>query len=223
MIVIGGQKGRQAMRRFAARQIKMMVYSTLILPEGYIPLFGIDLQKNKRLALLVNLAALLIAAVMIVPALFLMPISQLFSMSSGLVLYFLRFVVLLAGIVIYMVLHELIHGLFIKFFSGVRASYGFTGLYAYAGSEAYFHKKSYLIIALAPVVILGMILLAVNFLVPDSWFWVVYFIQVCNLSGAAGDFYVVGRFAGLPENVLVQDTGVSMTVYGQDSSITEKS
>ena len=36
------------------------------LPEGYAPLLSVDLQKNKKLALLVNLLALVIA----VPLLF---------------------------------------------------------------------------------------------------------------------------------------------------------
>src|SRR5699024_9973818 len=117
----------------------------------------------------------------------------------------------------YLVLHELVHGVLIWFFSGRMAHFGFSGLYAYAGSEAYFKKSSYLIIALAPIVVWGMVLLLLIFLVPPDWFWVVYLIQAFNVSGAAGDLYVTVLFARLPKHILVQDTGTAMTVYAPQS------
>jgi hypothetical protein len=86
-------------------------------------------------------------------------------------------------------------------------------MYAYAGSEAYFNKKSYIIIALAPVVIWGAVLGVLCAVLPQSWFWVVYLIQIGNISGAAGDFYVTFKFLKLPKDILVNDTGVAMTVY----------
>jgi hypothetical protein len=101
-----------------------------------------------------------------------------------------------------------------------KVKYGFTGLYAFAGSDDYYYKKPYIAIALAPIVVWGVILGIVNALVPVEWFWVVYFIQLINLSGAAGDLYVTCRFAGLPKDILIRDYGVSMTVYarGEDGS-----
>lgn len=183
------------------------------LPDTHQQLLSIDLQKNKRLLLLVNGIALAIAAALVVPALFLVPISSLFEMSKGLGAYALRFGVLLIGTFAYIVLHELVHGIFMKALSGVKPRYGFTGPYAYAGSDAYFNKKSYIVIALAPVVIWGVVLAIINFFVPSEWFWVVYLIQVSNLSGAGGDLYVTVKFSRLPKDILVQDTGVAMTVF----------
>lgn len=120
---------------------------TLTLPDGYAGLCSIDLQKDKRLALLI------------------------------------------------------------------------TGLYAYAGSEAYFTKKRYFIIALAPVAVWGVVLLALCMLVPAPWFWTVYLIQIGNIAGAAGDFYVVWRFAAMPPDILVRDAGVDMTVYSRGRKV----
>lgn len=186
------------------------------LPSGYEKAFEIDLQKNKRLAFAVNAAALVIAAVMIIPACFIVPISDLFNIEKyGFAVYLVRFAVMLAGMVVYMILHELVHGFFMKRYSKLKPTYGFTGLYAYAGSEAYFYKKPYIIIALAPVVIWGVCLAVISFLVSEKWFWVVYFIQICNISGATGDFYVVAKFFNKPDNMLVKDIGVSMTAYLQ--------
>ncbi len=183
------------------------------LPDGYREILSVDLQKDKRLMLLVNGIALAIAIALLVPALFLVPISSLFDMSEGLGPYALRFGALIVGSLAYIVLHELVHGIFMKALSGVKPRYGFTGPYAYAGSNAYFNKKSYIVIALAPVVIWGVILGILNCFTSPAWFWVVYLIQIANLSGAGGDLYVTAKFCRLPKDILVQDTGVAMTVF----------
>lgn len=185
----------------------------LSLPDGYHESLRIDLQHDKKLSLLVNGTALFILLVMALTAFYFVPLTTLFSMDQGFIMYVLRFAVLILGSLAYIVLHELTHGIFIRKFSGQKPNFGFTGLYAYAGSSAYFSKIPYLIIALAPVVIWGVVLLVVNLLVPTGWFYVVYFIQMGNLSGAAGDLYVTLRFSRLPKDILVQDSGISMTVY----------
>lgn len=183
------------------------------LPAGYVPIDEVDLQKDKKLMLLVNGLALVILLAFGIPGHMLVPIGTIHDTGDGVGMMFLRVGVLLAGTVAYIVLHELVHGVFIKKYSGYPAFYGFTGIYAYAGSKAYFAKKDYFVIALAPVVIWGIVLVVVNLLVPRSWFWVVYFIQLTNISGAAGDLYVVWRFFRLPEDILIQDHSVSMVVY----------
>ncbi len=190
-----------------------MQKSMSVLPEGYKEGLSIDLQKDKKLALLVNGLSLLIAVLTVVPVLFLVPITPLFDVSGDWVSYFLRLGALLVGMAVYMVLHEAVHGIAMKLCGTKKVKYGFTGLYAFAGSDDYYGKAAYLFIALAPVVLWGIALGVACFLVPASWFWVVYLIEVVNLSGAAGDLYVTVRFLRLPKDILVRDVGTSMTVY----------
>lgn len=185
------------------------------LPDGYTAYFAIDLQKNTKLSLLVNGFALLIAALAVIPMLFVVPISTLFNMSGGLGHYFLKFAVLFGLMVAYLVLHELVHGVAMRMCGTKKIKYGFTGLYAFAGSDDYYDKRSYLFIALAPVVLWGIVLAVVTPFVSEQWFWVVYFQQVMNLSGAAGDLYVTVKFFRLPDSVLIKDSGVGMTVYAK--------
>ena len=185
------------------------------LPQGYREIDSIDLQKNKKLSLLVNGLALLIGVLMAVPMHFVVPITALFDMSDGFVAYFIRFGVLMAAMIVYMVLHEWVHGVTMKLCGTKKVKYGFTGLYAFAGSEDYYDKRSYITIALAPIVVWGVVLLVLNLLVPTQWFWVVYLVQITNISGAAGDLYVTYRFSRLPADILVRDYGVGMTVYSQ--------
>lgn len=184
-----------------------------VLPEDYGEIYSLNLQKDKRAAIIVNLLALAIAAVMAVSMNFFVPVTSFFDMSGGIVRYFLRLAALIVLMVLYMVLHELVHGIAMKLCGTKRVKYGFTGLYAFAGSEDYYDKKSYIFIALAPIVLWGTVLAAVNFFVPTEWFWIVYMIQLINISGAAGDLFAAVKFSRMPKNILIQDSGVSMRVF----------
>ena len=187
-----------------------------ILPDGYSQIYEIDLQKNKKKMLLVNGIALLISVLMVVPMCFYIPITELFSFEKGILQYFIRFAVLLVLTVVYMVLHELVHGITMKLCGTKKVKYGFTGLYAFAGSDDYYDKKSYITIALAPVVLWGVVIAIINCFMPREWFWVVYFLQIMNISGAAGDMYVTFKFSKMPKDILVRDHGVGMKVYSKN-------
>lgn len=184
-----------------------------VLPEDYGEIYSLNLQKDKRTAIIVNLLALAIAAVMAVSMNFFVPVTSVFDMSGGIVRYFLRLAALIVLMVLYTVLHELVHGIAMKLCGTKRVKYGFTGLYAFAGSEDYYDKKSYIFIALAPIVLWGTVLAAVNFFVTTEWFWIVYMIQLINISGAAGDLFAAVKFSRMPKNILIQDSGVSMRVF----------
>lgn len=192
------------------------MYSTQTLPENYKKIFSINLQTDKKKAFLINGLALIISAVMAVPMLFYKSITSLFDMSQGLIAYTTRFAVLLVSLIAYIILHELVHGITMKLCGTKKVKYGFTGLYAFAGSEDYYDKKSYIAIALAPVIVWGIIIAIINIFVQDSYFWVVYLLQIMNISGAAGDFYVTARFSKMPKDILVKDSGVGMTVYSAE-------
>ena len=181
------------------------------LPENYKQIFEIDLMKNKKQMVAVNVIAAVVMIAMIVIGGVMVPIGQLYEGNIA-----LKMLLLWAGYMAYIVLHELVHGIFMKHYSGVKPKYGFTLLYAYAGSTAYFNKKSYIIIALAPVVIWGIVLGVLCAVVPSGWFWIPYFIQTGNVSGAAGDAYVTYKMLTFPKDILVNDTGVAMTVYAKD-------
>ena len=183
------------------------------LPEDYGEIYAIDLQKDKKKAILINGLAILIAVMVAVPAAFIKPVGALFDMSHGWGAYFLRFGVMMVASIAYLVLHELVHGIAMKLCGTKKVRYGFTGLYAFAGSDDYYGKKSYIFIALAPVVLWGIVLAVICCLVPDEWFWVAYIVQITNISGAAGDLFVTVRFSRMPADILVRDYGVSMRVY----------
>ncbi|MBQ2945420.1 MAG: DUF3267 domain-containing protein [Clostridia bacterium] len=186
------------------------------LPEGYREIYSLDLQKNKKASVVVNLLALVIAALFAVPMHFVVPITELYSMDNGLTSYTVRCVAMIVLMIVYMVLHEAIHGIAMKMCGTKKVKYGFTGLYAFAGSNDFYDKKSYIFISLAPVVVLGIVLAVINPFVSAEWFWVVYMIQLMNISGAAGDIFVTARFSRMLSDILVQDYGVGMKVYSRE-------
>ena len=188
-------------------------------PNGYKLGKTIDLQNNKKQMILVNMASILIAIILVVPMIFLVPISGLFKLDTtgidGLGLYALRFLVLFVGSILYIVLHEATHGIVMKMFGAKKVKFGFTFIYAYAGTkEEYFKKWPYIIIALAPVTVFFIIFAAIcPFIYQTTWFWVVYFWQIQNLSGAAGDIIVSFMLLNKPKNSYILDEGTNMKVF----------
>lgn len=188
------------------------------LPEGYREIKKVDMQSDKKLMILINGLALVIILVLFFAGGFIYPFS--FEINGDDMMPFVK----TAGVVIlclaaYIVGHELVHGIFIKKYSGRKAKYGFTGMYAYAGTDAYFPKREYIIIALAPVVAFGILFLLLNIFLPKNYFWFFYILQGFNLSGAAGDFYITRLMGKLPEDTLVHDEGIAMKMYSQKGNL----
>lgn len=157
------------------------------LPAGYGLTERIDLLKNKRQLWLVNGLSLVLLVLTAVLGLCLRPWDWSgWSLSTSLLA--------LAGICLYIVGHEAVHGAAMFLLSHEKPRFGFSLMYAYAGSDAYFSKGPYLIISLAPAVLWGLLLAVLTVLLPDPWFWPLWIIQITNISGSAGDFYVFSKY-----------------------------
>lgn len=199
------------------------------LPEGYSEIKRIDLVNDTKLAVQLSIGALVIAVAVWIIGHIIVPFglaifepdnipSWLIYMSAAINIpsWILQIIGVLISLAIYVIIHELIHGAFFKLYSGRRAKYGFAMLTPYCGSDAYYNKRQYVIIGLAPVVLSGIVLLGLNIVLPAQWFWWVYLIQVMNLSGAAGDIYMAGLMNRLPADILIHDEGVAMTIYARE-------
>lgn len=183
------------------------------LPDGYREICSVDLKKDKKAAVFVNLLAIAIAVILVLPMNAVIPFYRSLVSQTDIKDILIKYVVLLVLMVLYVILHELVHGVAMRICGTKKVKYGFNGMYAFAGSADYYDKTAYIFIALAPIVLWGVVLAVVNILVPAEWFWVIYIIQVLNLSGAAGDLYVSVKFSRLPRDILVQDYGIGMVVY----------
>ncbi len=183
------------------------------LPESYREIYSIDLQNDKKKLVIVNGSAIVIAVLLVISMNFIVPFYTMFNLENGINDMFKKYGIIIISMIAYTILHEFVHGIAMKICGTKKVKYGFTGLYAFAGSEDFYNKKSYIFIALAPIVLWGVILGIVNAFVPIGWFWLVYLIQVINLSCAAGDLFVTIKFSRLPKDILIQDSGVTMKVF----------
>jgi hypothetical protein len=96
----------------------------------------------------------------------------------------------------------------------VKPKFGFVGWAAYCGNPAYCDKPRYAIVALAPLVVWGVIFGILNaFFRTGVWFWVIWLLQTVNIGGAAGDLFVAWKLTKYPKEILVQDVGTAMCVY----------
>lgn len=178
-------------------------------PKGYRQIAVMDFVRNRRQLLTVNLSALAVVAAMVGIGLALVPFAPTWAMLRANVWPWLA---LAAMYVAYISLHELTHGVLMHLLSGVRPRYGFQLCYAYAGSNVYFDRRSHNLIALAPLVLWGAVLFALERTLPEGWFWLLYLIQISNVSGSAGDVYCVLALRRYPKDILIQDTGTRMRI-----------
>ena len=184
------------------------------LPAGYRQYLTIDLQHDKKTALKVNLWGVAIMVVLFLIGALIRPISLILDRDEGLSAFLLHWGVIIVSMLVYLVLHELTHAAAMKYYGSTKVRFGFTGMYAYAGSEVdYFAKKPYRVIALAPLVLWTLILTPICFVVPQDWFWPMWVLLVMHVSGCIGDIWVTLRLLREPEEIYVRDTGVEMTVF----------
>lgn len=185
------------------------------LPRGYRLKEKMDLAGNRRqMRAIMWLSVGLFVAAMAV-GLLIAPLSSLVRRDAGIGNLAIKLAVLAGGIIVYIVGHEAVHGVCMWSLSRVKPRFGVTLMYAYAGSEVYFAKYAYVLIALMPAVVWTAVLGGLCWAVPADWFWVIWLIQAMNVSGAAGDFYVAFRIGRMPPGLLVQDSGTAMSVYVQ--------
>jgi hypothetical protein len=119
-----------------------------------------------------------------------------------------------AVMVVAIVLHELVHGLFFQVFTGHRPEYGIGTGYAFAAMpDWYFPKKQYLVIGLSPLVLLTVLGLLLCLVVPTNWLAPLVIGMVINAGGAIGDMYICWRIGMDESDVWVKDTGDGFQLY----------
>ncbi len=180
------------------------------LPDGYKEIYKVNLQIDKKVLILLNVISAVIILFMLAIPLFTKYRIYYFALVDS-----FKLIMLAVFMAVYVVLHELTHALAMRICGTKKVKFGLTLLYAYAGSDDYYDKKSYIFIALAPVVLFGIILLILNITLPNDWFIIIYIVQAMNISGAAGDVFVTYKFSKMPKDILVLDYGVGMTVYSK--------
>ena len=178
--------------------------SCLGVPEGYELKYTLDLQKDKKVFLLLNVLSIVI----ILPLLLGFGLFDFDQLGTFDLFYiFPAFL----GIII---IHEYIHGFFFHRYSQAKVKYQFHGWAFSASTPGYtYKKKNYLIIGLAPAVILNTALILLSIFLEGPYDLIAYFVFIIHFSGCIGDFYVTALLLKYPSRTYVEDTGTGMKFY----------
>ena len=185
------------------------------LPEGYKEFYKIDLQNDKKTNVFIQVAGVLIMLLMGTIGSIFIPLTKFLDYHDGLKYGFIKLAIIAVGALLCILISLLLQSIFIGWFIKTKIQYGYTGTYAYAKGDAYFNKKSYTIISLAPMIIIGIVLLIFNFIVGTAYFWWVYFFHIVNIAAPFDRMYVVYKLSKFPKDILIKDDGASMTVYSR--------
>ena len=184
-----------------------------VLPAGYDLCETLDMAADREVFKRIMWSSIAVTAAMVVCGLLAVSPGLLFALGWLRVLLAVFFT--LAGMVVYVLAPEWVHGVLIRIFTGEPAQFGFnlgSGM-AYAKSSWFFSRPAYIAVALAPVLVWGVVLGVLMGDVPGEYFWCLYVIQIFNISGAVGDLYVTWLVLRMPKGVLVYDEGTSMKFF----------
>lgn len=112
----------------------------------------------------------------------------------------------IVGSLIVLPVHELIHGLAF-FLWGGKPFFGAKLPFAlYCGArQQLFARNQYLVVGLAPLVIITLVALLLTFFSPVLASYT-FFANLSNFSGAVGDVWVASRILRQPARILIEDT-----------------
>nr|THJ68914.1 DUF3267 domain-containing protein [Rhodococcus qingshengii] len=184
-----------------------MIGNTNVLPAQYAVRTTVDLKTDRKIAAAIQVVVISIAVVLVGLALILdFPFSSDFST-------WVTIVMTVVACLFYMVVHELTHAGFLWLFSRTRPAVMLRIPYLAVGGRGYLNTRSFLVVALAPVVVWGFVLVTLLLTLPSQFFFSVYVVTILNFAGSSGDYFQAYAVAKIPSSALIQDDGRVTTVY----------
>lgn len=198
-----------------------MMEPTRTLPDEYHLLGTLDLSKNKRALIVMNVIGTVFF--FFFAWLFFMLASKLRpgvpAMASVIEIGGWSDMIGILGVLllaqaIMIILHEGVHGFFFWVFTRARPIYAFKGLYAYAAlPDWYIPRNPYLVTCLGPLMVITLAGLILMIFVPAEWLKIIIFIMTLNAAGATGDMAIAAWLLSTPSTSYAQDHGDAFSIY----------
>ena len=129
----------------------------------------------------------------------------------------LALLLLVVGFIVYIVLHELVHGVVYKAFTKRKLTFGVTMTCAYCGvPDVFVYRTASLCAVLAPFVIFSIAFIVPMFFLQNTvWFLLLAALFAMHFGGCVGDLYitVLYVFKFRDGKTLMRDTGPVQTFY----------
>ncbi len=118
---------------------------------------------------------------------------------------------IILSVIGFIIIHELIHVIFISIFSKDKLKIKIKFPTIAVGSDAYFNKTQYIVIALAPVIILGMASLICLLLLPYNFLFSI--LLILNFASASGDYILTYYALKQKKNTYFVDTAEKTILF----------
>jgi hypothetical protein len=123
-------------------------------------------------------------------------------------------------IILMLVLHELVHGIFFWLFTHDKPRFAIKTGYAFAAApEWYLTRMQYIIVGLSPFMIISIISIILTCYVNASLIPYLLLSATFNAAGSLGDFIVVGWIISQPYTILVKDEGDIFSTYSPNNDL----
>lgn len=120
---------------------------------------------------------------------------------------------ILLGCLCFIIIHESVHLIFMKIFSKERLCLSFKFPTISVGSNGKFSKRQFIIIALAPVVILGVVLALLIIFCSESYKFFLSILLILNFAGSGGDYLQVFEMRKYSMDTFFQDNSIETSIY----------
>jgi hypothetical protein len=190
---------------------------TNVRPENASLVYSLDLLNNRRAFWLLQIPGTL--AFILFGFLLILWTDQLRTdlyqlYSHGLVVTLWGAFSLLLSATVTIGLHELVHGIFFWLYSRSRPLFGLRGGYAFAAAPGWFFpRRQYLIVALAPLVLLTVVGMLLLLIVPAGALGAILFGVTVNISGAVGDMWIALQVLRQRGQIMIEDTGDGINIF----------
>lgn len=189
------------------------------LPSNYELIYSID-AKSKKIGIIftiVSLAILLVVMGICIVPLLINKVS--IEINRGSTDLLIAYVIFMVALFLYIILHELVHGIVYKALTKQKLTFGLTWSCAFCGvPNIYCYRKTALYALAAPLTVFSIILIPLTvylYFVDPVYYLMSAFILGLHLGGCCGDMYMMwlllARFKS--NKTLIKDTGPAQTIY----------
>ena len=132
---------------------------------------------------------------------------------------FAEWMIAILFLVLMLIAHELVHGMFFWLFTHERPKFALRSGYAFAAApDWYLSKYPYIMVGLSPLVIISVACCVVSIFASPLLLGYLLLVATFNAAGALGDMIVVGWIVQHKNPIYVRDQGDSFSVYSRNAN-----
>ncbi len=193
------------------------------LPEGYVLVKHVS-AKDKKTIIIYSLLSLVPALILTAAAVVTVYFTGGIKESDDAVFYIVSLLVTCAVYFLYIVLHELVHGLVYKICTGRKLKFGLSATYAFCGvPDVYVYRKTAIAAVIMPFAVFSVVLIGFTagmYFVNPLIFIEAALILGLHLGGCVGDLHLTVLLAKKYRNpsTLMRDIGPEQFIYMKEEA-----